>query len=260
MTLHPRFFRTATHRVVSRLLLGALLVATMVGCGKREGGQSQCLGGANTCGVEVLTQNQTNTETIASPGNSLRCSAVANSVEVEVEQSIPVQVTTAGAQGSITISDGKGTILITNAGSSATFFKTYGADRVGQVVQETILVQDSKFQFNYCAYQVRVKARQSNPPDNSPQLACTITATPGIAEVGELTQFQLRALNTSGPATFTQFFGSSEWLLAEGYIQTITATEAAVNLIYTFAGIKSVSVQVTADGKTALCALQMEAR
>lgn len=243
------------------MILSFLATLALVGCTNREPGNTTCLAGGNDCGgiSTPVPQNNSNTETPVSMQSPLRCSAYASPTQVDVGQTATIQVTTSGSRGTISVRDLSGTTLATGA-TNASFYKQYDSARAGQIVQETIMVQDAYNQYTYCSYQVQVKAIQDPTTPPSANLACDITASPTVSNVGSTTEFYVTARNNERAASFTQFYGSSEWLLSDSYIQTLSSNQMKVRLIYQYAGSKRVSVRVNADGESALCTLTVTAQ
>jgi hypothetical protein len=200
----------------------------------------------------VVEINSNNTETITWT-NTLTCAALAGANSVRVGENLTVTVTTTGSKGSISVKDGSGLQVVGSSSVNATFFKSYPASKAGSVLQENLKVLDSTGQSAYCSYQVLVQPAVVTPPAST--LACAMSVSPFAPVVGQTTIFTLTALNTTSPAYFSQFYGSSDWGLADTNIQNISTTQSRVVLAYSMAGSKTASVRVTAGGQNAVCTL-----
>ncbi len=241
------------HRLVRTLILTAIASLSMVGCSQRSGGDTACLAGNNECINTVIEINSNNTEVITWT-NTLTCAALAGANSVRAGENLTVNVTTTGSKGSISVKDGTGLQVVGNASVNATFFKSYPASKAGSVVQENLMVLDSTGQSAYCSYQVLVQpAVVITPP--AATLACSLSVNPFAPVTGQATIFTLTALNTTSPAYFSQFYGSSDWGLADANIQNVSSTQSRVVLAYSVAGNKTASVRVSAGGQNAVCSL-----
>jgi len=224
----------------------------MVGC-SRAAGDTACLAGNNECTSTIIEINPSNTE-VVTWSNTLTCAALAGANSVRVGENLTVNVTTTGSKGSISVKDGSGLQVVGNSSVNATFFKSYPASKAGSVVQENLMVLDSTGQSAYCSYQVLVQpAVVVTPPAST--LACVMSVSPFAPVVGQATIFTLTALNTTSPAYFSQFYGSSDWGLADANIQNVSNTQSRVVLAYSIVGSKTASVRVSAGGQNAVCSL-----
>jgi hypothetical protein len=240
------------HLLVRTLILTGIASLSMVGCSQRAAGDTACLAGNNECINTVIEINSSNTEVIAWT-NTLTCAALAGANSVRVGENLTVNVTTTGSRGSISVKDGTGLQVVGSASVNATFFKSYPASNAGSVVQENLMVLDSTGQSAYCSYQVLVQPAVITPPATT--LACAISVSPFAPVAGQVTIFTLTALNTTSPAYFSQFYGSSDWGLADANIQYVSSTQSRVVLAYSVVGNKTASVRVSAGGQNAVCTL-----
>lgn len=241
------------HLLIRTLILTAIVSLSMLGCSTRDAGDTACLAGNNECMNTVVEINSSNTEKTVAWTNTLTCAALAGAHSVRAGENLTVTVTTTGSKGSISVKDGSGLQVVGSSSVNATFFKSYPASKAGSVVQENLRVLDSTGQSAYCSYQVLVQPNTITPPAST--LACAMSVSPFAPVVGQATTFTLTALNTTSPAYFSQFYGSSDWGLGDANIQNVSSTQSRVVLAYSVAGNKTASVRVTAGGQNAVCTL-----
>lgn len=248
------------------LILSVVVVLSLGGCGKRDTTTSMCLSGGNECGTQYIStdNNTSNTETPVTAADPMRCSIVATPTQVDVDQAVTFLVLATGATGAIAVRDSANTLIAASSSSNASFYKYFGLEVAGTVIQDSLSVTDSKNQVAYCSYQLSVRApivvqNPIDPTPTTPPLSCAITVSPSNPQVGQTTEFRLQAFNNTQSVWFTNFWGSSNWQLSDSYVFSLSDTEAFVRLTYLYGGQKSVSVQVNSGNQVAVCSLQTSA-
>jgi hypothetical protein len=160
-----------------------------------------------------------------------------------------------GAAGNKTITDFND-YQIPSFTNVAALFGYYDPDKAGSVVQRTLDLRDSSGATTSCTFSETVLAGPPSPWGPPPSLVgCSIRIAEASLSPGQTAHFTFTGTNASS-VTFSDFFPSSSWQIADSDLQAVSATEAQAEVTYEYPGLKTATIAVSDGTSWNTCGIQ----